>query len=343
MLVSEAMKKGATQEKACRETGVSARTYRRWRDQGADRRPTAVRPKPANALTEEERAEIIRVANNPENASKTPAEIVVDLADGGTYLASESSFYRVLDAHRQKVRRGRARAPKAKAAAVTHLAVAPRQVWVWDITWLPSKVAGIFFKLYIIMDLYSRKIIAWEVWEEENAAHSEQLLRRAALAENIAVNTVKVVLHGDNGSPLRAGTVLALMYSLGITPSHSRPRVSNDNAHAEALFRTAKYHPTMLPAGFDSLESARQWAASFVQWYNHVHKHKSLNFVTPHHKHIGVDGALLAKRDQLYQKCRDKNPRRWIKGNTRDWTPVLSTALNPPDNRTIEKNIKKSA
>lgn len=340
------MKQGATQEKACRETGICSRTYRRWSDQGeegADRRPTAVRSKPANALTEAERAEIVRVANLPQNTSKAPAEIVVDLADEETYLASESSFYRVLDEHGQKVRRGRARAPKAKAAPVTHVAAAPRQVWVWDITWLPSTVAGIFFKLYIIMDLYSRKIIAWEVWEEENAAHSEHLLRRAALAENIAVNTLKVVLHGDNGSPLRAGTVLALMYALGITPSHSRPRVSNDNAHAEALFRTAKYHPTMVPGGFASLEDARQWAASFVRWYNHEHKHKALNFVTPHQKHTGEDVALLAKRKQLYQQHRDKNPRRWIKGNTRDWTPVQSTALNPPDNRTIEKNIKKSA
>lgn len=340
------MKEGATQETACREAGICARTYRRWRDQGedgADRRPTAVRPTPANALTKEERAAIIRVANLPENASKVPAEIVVNLADEKTYLASESSFYRVLDEHHQKIRRGRARAPKAKAAPVTHVATKIRQVWVWDITWLPSKVAGIFFKLYIIMDLYSRKIIAWEVWEEENATHSEELLRRAALGENIAVNTLKVVLHGDNGSPLKAGTVLALMYALGITPSHSRPRVSNDNAHAEAFFRTAKYHPTMVPGGFASLEDAREWAASFIRWYNYEHKHKALNFVTPHQKHTGEDVVLLAQRDQLYQQHRDKNPRRWIKGNTRDWTPVQSSALNPPDNRTIEKNIKKSA
>lgn len=340
------MKKGATQEKACREAGVSARTYRRWRDQGdegADKRPSAVRPKPANALTEAERAEIVRVANLPENASKTPAEIVVDLADNETYLACESSFYRVLDANHQNVRRGRARAPKTETAPLTHVAAAPQQVWVWDITWLPSKVAGIFFKLYIIMDLFSRKIIASEVWEEENAAHSKELVRRGALAENIAANSLKLILHGDNGSPLKAGTVLALMYALGITPSHSRPRVSNDNAHAEAFFRTAKYHPTMVPNGFASLQNARQWAASFVQWYNHDHKHKALNFVTPHQKHTGEDVHLLAKRHQLYQHHRNKNPGRWIKGQTRDWTPVQSTALNPPDNRTIEKNIKKSA
>jgi len=340
------MKKGVTQEKACREAGISARTYRRWRnqgDEGEDKRPTAVRPKPANALTETERAEIIKVANSPQNASRRPAEIVVDLADKGTYLASESSFYRVLEEQHQNVRRGRARAAKAKTEPVTHVASAPREVWVWDITWLPSKVAGIFFKLYIIMDLFSRKIIAWEVWEEENAAHSETLLRRAALSENIAANSVKTVLHGDNGSPLKAGTVLALMYTLGITPSHSRPRVSNDNAHAEAFFRTAKYHPAMIPDGFDSLGDARQWAITFIQWYNHEHKHKALNFVTPHQKHIGEDVTLLAKRHQLYQRSRDQNPNRWIKGHTRDWSPVQSSALNPPENRKIEKIAKKSA
>lgn len=340
------MKKGATQEAACRECGLSPRTLRRWLGQGADggdRRPCATRTRPRNALSEAEQAAIIEVVNSPQYASMAPAQIVASLADQDIYLASESTFYRLLRAHRQNAHRGRARAPQPKSAPATHLATAPRQVWVWDITWLPTKVAGIFFKLYIIMDLYSRKIIAWEIWEEENADNSEILLRRAALAENIALNINPVVLHGDNGSPLRAGTVLALMYALGINPSHSRPRVSNDNAHAEAFFRTAKYHPTISPNGFHTLEAARQWAAAFVQWYNNEHKHRALNWVTPNQKHTGKDIEILANRHQLYRKYRDKNPHRWINLNTRSWKPVKSTALNPIKNRNIEKLIKKSA
>ena len=309
----------------------------------ADRRPGARRPRPANALSEEERAEIIHVANLPENASKAPAAIVVDLADEGRYLASESSFYRVLGEHGQNKRRGHAREPARRPAPVTHTAVAPCQVWVWDITWLPTTVAGLFFKMYIIMDLFSRKIVAWEVFAEENADHSAELLRRAALAEKIAAIADLLVLHGDNGSPLRAGTVDALMYSLGITPSRSRPRVSNDNAHAEAFFRTAKYHPSRIPEGFDTLEAARQWAASFINWYNHEHKHRSLNHVTPQQKHTGEDHAILAQRHQLYEQSRYKNPGRWIQGSTRDWSPVNATTLNPIDDRDIEKSLKKSA
>jgi len=142
---------------------------------------------------------------------------------------------------------------------------------------------------------------------------------------------------------MRAGTVAALMYALGITPSRSRPRVSNDNAHAEAFFRTAKYHPTMLPSGFPDIAAARKWAAAFIHWYNHQHKHRALNFVTPHQKHTGEDRLILAARKRLYQQHRDNHPGRWIRGTIRNWEPVASTTLNPIDDRTIEKILKKSA
>lgn len=341
------MASGARQIKCAEVLGLSLRTLKRWRitrdDDDPDGRPKATRPLPANALTTPERTEILRQCNLPENASKPPAQIVVELADQGTYLASESSFYRVLRDARQQHHRGRARAPRAPATKATHCATAPNQVWCWDITWLPTRVSGRFFKLYVILDLFSRKIIASEVWEEENAAHSQSLLRRAALAENLAMLHHPVILHGDNGSPLKASTVLALMYSLGITPSHSRPRVSNDNPHAEALFRTAKYHPSLPPNGFDDLATARQWAQAFVDSYNNRHFHSSLRFVTPTQKHAEADKAILAKRDELYQRARAQNPNRWIRKSTRNWSPITAATLNPVNTRNLEKILKTAA
>ncbi len=309
----------------------------------ADQRGNAQRPKPRNSLTEEEKDQIIHYCNLPENASKPPAQIIPLLADQGIYIASESSFYRVLRERKQLNHRGRARAPKKQKIKATHTAKTPREVWVWDITYLHSAISGIYYKLYFIMDLYSRKIIAHEAWGEENAEHSKELLRRAALSESIAMSSSPLILHGDNGSPLKAGTVLATMQQLGITASHSRPRVSNDNPHAEALFRTAKYHPTLPSEGFTSLEKAREWALKFVEWYNNEHLHSALNFVTPEQKHTGEDIEILIHRKELYEEAKRKNPNRWIKGETRNWTPVTHTSLNPINEREIEKLHKKVA
>lgn len=338
---------GARQSKCAETLGLSLRTLKRWRasDNGTrpDGRPTAKRPIPQNALTPEERAEILRQCNLPHNASNPPAQIVVELADQDVYIASEASFYRVLRHARQQHHRGRARAPKPPATKPTHTARAPNQVWCWDITWLPSTIAGRFYKLYVILDLYSRKIIASEVWEEENAVHSETLLRRACLAENIAAKSGPLVLHGDNGSPLKAATVLALMHQLGITPSHSRPRVSNDNPHAEAFFRTGKYHPSLPPNGFAILEEARVWAHSFIQWYNHQHRHSCLRWVTPDQKHRGEDTLLLNRRKTLYEAKCAENPGRWIQRKIRNWDPVTTSSLNPMSNQKHEKKLKNVA
>lgn len=340
------MKDGARQSRCAETIGLSLRTLKRWRvDQAnnrTDRRPTAKRKKPANALSKEERAQIREECNRPEHASLPPAQIVVKLADQGHYIASESSIYRVLRDDKQQNHRGRARAPKPPAPKATHTASAPNQVWCWDITWLPSTVVGVFFKMYLIMDLFSRKIVAAEVWHEENAEHSSALLQRAALAENLATKNSPLVLHGDNGTPLKAGTVVALMHSLGITPSRSRPRVSNDNPFAEALFRTTKYHPS-LPNGFEDIDAARKWVDRFVHWYNHEHHHSTIRFVTPAQKHNGEDVNILAQRKALYEEKKAQRPERWIQKKTRNWTTVSSTTLNPTDSRDIEKILKKSA
>ena len=270
-----------------------------------------MRPLPRHALSQAERAELLRVANEPRFAAVPPARIVPMLADEGVYLASESSFSRVLRAQGQSAHRGRAKAPRAVRAPTTHIATAACAVWCWDMTYLPASVIGLWFHLYLILDLYSRKIVGWEVHDSDDAEHAAHLVRRTALAEGIAALSTKPVLHGDNGSTLKATTVLAMLHWLGVKPSYSRPRVSDDNAYAESLFRTAKYRPEFPTKGFADLEEARAWAAGFVQWYNVEHRHSGIRYVSPAQRHAGEDHAILAARHALYTKARERNPARW--------------------------------
>jgi putative transposase len=288
-------------------------------------------------LTPDERAQLLAVANQPRFAAVPPARIVPMLADEGVYLASESSFCRVLREHGQSRCRGRAKAPKASRPPTTHIATAPRQVWCWDMTYLPANVMGRWFHLYLILDLYSRKIVGWEVHDTDDSDHAAHLVRRTALSEGIAMLSSKPVLHGDNGSTLKATTVLAMLNWLGVKPSYSRPRVSDDNAYAEALFRTAKYRPEFPAKGFATLEEARAWAAQFVHWYNHEHRHSGIRYVSPAQRHGGDDHAILAARHALYIRAREANPARWS-GSTRDWSPLGPVTLNPERDAVVTIN-----
>jgi putative transposase len=261
-------------------------------------------------------------------ASTPPARIVPALADEGVYVASEASCHRVLRDHDQMQRRGRARPPRNTGPPSTHVATGPGQVWCWDVTFLKAQVQGHWFYLYLILDLYSRKIVGFEVHDTDQAEHAAHLVRRTALAEGIHARATRPVLHGDNGPSVKATTVSAMLHWLGIAPSHSRPRVSDDNAYAEALFRTAKYRPEFPSRGFADLAQARQWAADFVLWYNHEFHHSGIRYVTPAQRHAGGDGPVLAARHALYQQAREANPRRWS-GPTRNWTPIGAVTLNP--------------
>lgn len=200
---------------------------------------------------------------------------------------------------------------------------------------LPAKIAGRWFYLYLILDLYSRKIVGWEVHEHDDAGHAAQLLRRTALAEGIATLAAKPVLHGDNGATLKATTVLAMLHWLGLKPSYSRPRVSDDNAFVESLFRTAKYRPEFPTRGFADLQAAREWAAQFVQWYNHEHLHSGIRYVSPAARHEGHDQAILAARKQVYERARQRHPSRWGR-QTRNWQPIGPVTLNPERDTVIE-------
>jgi putative transposase len=325
--VEEAVANGARRWRACEEAGISDRTYQRWSCEGGleDGRSQAVRASPAHALSAEERAAIVAVVNTAEFASLPPSQIVPKLADRGEYLGSESSFYRVLKAHEQTHRRGRSRVPQPRALT-THEATGPNQLWCWDITWLPTTVRGMYFDWYMFEDVFSRKLVASEVYAQESAEWAAHLLARACLSEQTAGRPL--VLHSDNGSAMKGATMLARMQHLGVAPSFSRPRMSNDNAYAESLFRTAKYSPMWPERPFETLEQARTWVQQFVAWYNQRHQHSGLKYVTPEQRHRGDAPELLRKRDQLYREARSKHPRRWS-GKTRDWTLASKVYLNP--------------
>ena len=324
-LIDEAVASGASQTAACEEMDLNVRTLQRWRLHPEDGRPLASRPVPANKLSEAERQAVLLAANRPDCIGLTPHELVPKLADEGVYLASESTFYRVLRAAGQSHCRGRRTANKLRPAT-THRATGSNQVWCWDITWLPSTIKGQYFYWYMVKDIYSRKLVVNEVHERESADHACELLKRGCLREQTLGKPL--VLHSDNGSAMKGLNMLATMRELGVASSFSRPRVSNDNAYAEALFRTAKYCPMWPRKSFDGVVEARRWVDRFVRWYNNEHRHSGLKYVTPSQRHQGQDNALMEKRREVYGEARRKQPKRWTQG-LRNWQLPSAVFLNP--------------
>lgn len=343
-LVADATQAGARQERACWAMGLSERTLQRWQREQcrADLRPARVQA-PKNRLSALERQAVLAVANSDEFGHLAPSQIVPRLADRGEYVASESTFYRVLRAAKQLSHRSaqRPRQPRSKPRALC--ATAPRQLFSWDITYLPTLVTGHYFYLYLFLDIFSRKIVGWQVYENESSELAGEVMRDICLREDIAPH--QVVLHSDNGSPMKGAAMLATLQALGVMPSLSRPAVSNDNPYSESLFRTLKYRPDYPGRAFESLLAARQWVDSFVNWYNLEHRHSAIRFVTPQERHAGQDSALLSKRADVYEAAKAANPQRWS-GATRNWQPVRVVHLNPDqkhDQKEDRKEFKKAA
>lgn len=279
---------------------------------------------PANKLSEEERQEILNIANSAEYRDKSPAQIVPLLADKGVYLASESSFYRVLKAAGLDAHRGRSK-PATRKRPKELVATRPNQIYSWDITYLKSTVAGMFFYLYFFMDVYSRKIVGYAVHEEQSGDHGSRLIDEISRTEGIDKD--QLTLHSDNGGPMKGATMLATLQRLGVMPSFSRPSVSNDNPYSESLFKTAKYCPQYPSKPFDSIAAALEWVTGFVKWYNEEHLHSGICFVTPASRHRGEDIELLGRRREVYEIARQQRPERWS-GSTRNWDYLDEVLLN---------------
>lgn len=252
------------------------------------------------------------------------------LADRSEYLASESSFYRILKAKDMLHHRGKAKPRNSHTKPTSYTAKKENEVWSWDISYLPTSVIDQHYYLYMIEDIYSRKIVGWEVHYNETGEQAAELLQRSVWSEKCLKKDL--VLHSDNGAPMKSLTMRANMYDLGVITSRSRPRVSNDNPYSESLFRTVKYHPRWPSEGFKSLDGARQWVKSFVYWYNNEHRHSRIKFVTPNQRHKGFDVDILAKRKVLYQQKRNEHPERWSK-EERNWQPMGAVELNPEQHK----------
>jgi putative transposase len=326
-LVAESRAAGACQASSCEAIGLSTRTLQRWQldvlaGDGRSERTQA----PANQLSGAERERLLAVANSSQFAHLPPSQIVPRLADEGQYIGSESTLYRLLRAANQLTHRGAQRPaqPRSKPRAVA--ATGPNQLFSWDITYLPTPVKGIYLYLYLFIDIYSRKIVGWQAYQEESSELAAEVMKDICAREKIAPG--QVVLHSDNGSPMKGATMLATLQQLGVMPSFSRPAVSNDNPFSESLFKTMKYRSNYPGKAFGDLACARQWVGGFVQWYNHEHRHSAIRFVTPGQRHAGMDAAVLSKRNAVYEAAKACHPERWS-GPTRNWQLIEIVHLNP--------------
>ena len=331
-LIDEAVESGVRLDRACDTLGLTTRTVQRWQAQGEQGFDRRLGPKtaPRNKLSPAERKDVLEAAHRPEHRDLSPKQIVPRLADEGIYLASESTFYRILHEegalhHRESSR------PRSVARPREHVATGPCEVFSWDITYLRSAVRGAFYYLYLIEDNWSRKIVAWALHEEESMDLSARLIDDTAT--RLGCDRSGLVLHSDNGGPMKGSTMLATLQRLGIVESFSRPHVSDDNPYSEALFRTLKYRPEYPRGAFVSIEAARLWVEGFVAWYNTEHLHSAIGFVTPEDRHTGRDEAILAARRRTYEAARKRNPERWAR-NTRTWERVEVVKLNPEREKT---------
>jgi putative transposase len=314
--------------RGCEAIGISVRTIQRWRNRpnGEDGRCGPHR-RPHNALRPAEEARIVSVLASSRCADLSPKQLVPRLADEGLYLASESTLYRLQRRYGLRGAKRRTLRSHVTRSATLHRAAGPNQVWSWDISWLPTTVRGLYLYLYLVMDVWSRRIVGWRIAQEQSGEAAAQLIMRACRDGN--VDPRGLVLHADNGKPMRGSTMLATLQWLGVVPSFSRPHVSDDNPYSEALFRTLKHTPAYPHLPFVDTVSAQQWVVRFVNWYNGEHRHSAIRFVTPDERHCGREHDILARRHRLYQRARNAHPERWT-GSTRNWAPVGAVLLNPP-------------
>ena len=324
-LVAEAVERGSRQHTACEMVGVAERTLQRWqRPETAEDGRRGPHTAPRNTLSQREREQMVAMAARPECCNASPHQIVPRLADRGAYLASESSFYRVLKVEHLLAHRGLA-TPAHRARPRAYEVTAPRTLFSWDITYLLSQIRGQYLYLSLFLDVFSRKIVGAEVHAEESMTHSSRLLETICHAEG--TESHQVSMHADNGGAMKGSTMLATMQRLGVIPSFSRPSGSNDNPFSESLFLTVKYCPLYPTKPFASLDEARAWVTTFVPWYNEEHLHSGIRFTTPASRHAGMDSAILDQRDHVYHAAPLSPPARWS-GATRNWTKIARVTLN---------------
>ena len=307
--------------------GLSLRTLERWRRQedGGDDQRHGPKTVPGNKLSDHEEHRLLRVLTSPEYRDLSPRQVIPDLAEKGTYIASEATAYRVLHKHQLQTHRENTR-PRTSKKPDELVASGPNQVYCWDITYLKSSLLGSFFYLYLVTDIFSRRIVAAHVYEAENDEHAADLFAEVQEREQLVAG--QTTLHSDNGSAMKGSTLKATLERLGVLASYSRPSVSDDNPYVESLFGTLKTRVGYPKKPFTSKEDAQQWVDGFVYWYNEEHRHSALNWVTPMARHTGSERELLRLREHTYRKARQRRPERWSRG-IRNCQPAPAVTLNP--------------
>lgn len=270
----------------------------------------AARPAPPRALSPAEQEQVRALLNSERFQDAAPREVYAALLDEERYLCSISTMYRILAAHAEvRERRNQLRHPAYHKPEL--LATGPNQVWSWDITKLRGPSKGVYYYLYVMIDIYSRYVVGWLIADVEAAELAEQLIAETCAKQG--VQRAQLTIHADNGSPMIAKTVAILLSDLGVAKSHSRPHVSNDNPYSEAQFKTLKYRPDY-PDRFGSLADARQWARSFFTWYNEQHHHSGLGLLTPASVHTGRAETVRQKRQAVLRQAYQAHPERFPQG-----------------------------
>jgi transposase InsO family protein len=311
-------------QRSCWLTGINRATlYRRRKPKEAV--PETFRATPPNALSHEECRELVEVLNSREFADKSPRQVWAALLDQGTYLGSVSTMYRVLRAEGQ-VRERRAQARHDAKKKPQLIARKPNEVWSWDITKLRSPVRGQFYDLYVMIDIFSRCVVHWEIHVRESGELAKAFIENAIRANGgIAPDTI----HSDRGTSMTSISVTELLSDLGIIKSHSRPKVSNDNPYSEAAFKTLKYCP-VFPEEFGSFADARSFCRRFFDYYNHEHYHSGIGLHTPFSVHIGTAQAIQDKRAATIEQFRAANPQRFTRRPALPKIPAVAW-INKPD------------
>jgi putative transposase len=310
---------------ACRGSGKSRAThYRRLCPSVLG--PPLPRSTPANALSADETAALLEVMRSDRFSDLAPAQIWAILIDEGVYLASISTMYRVLR-HNGEVRERRAQATHPTRARPELMADKPNLCWSWDITKLRGPDKGVWFDLYVALDIYSRYVVGWMVAATETAELAEEFISAAVAAQGIGRGTLNI--HADRGTSMTSKGVATLLADLGVGRTHSRPHVSNDNPYSEAAFKTLKYCPSF-PARFGGVADARLFAAEFFEHYNHFHRHSGIGLHTPASVHYGTATEIRAARARTLDAAYAANPRRFC--NQRPTPPKLPTVawINNP-------------
>jgi putative transposase len=307
---------------ACAALAVSRASFYRWRKPSPAK---TARPRPKRALSDEQNAEVLATLDSERFMEKAPRQVYAELLDENTYLCSVRTMYRVLEKHGQvRERRDQRRHPEYIKPEL--VARAPNQVWSWDITKVPGPVRGVYFSLYVVLDIFSRYVVGWTLARTESTAIATSLLIEAFRCHNIAPG--QLVCHADRGTPMTAKSTALLYADLGITSSFSRPRVSDDNPYSESLFKTAKYRPE-IPDRFGSIEDGRATFAALFDWYNERHYHTGIALLTPSDVHFGRSTKIIGARQRVLDAAYQQHPERFAKPPTHPTLPEVSW-INPP-------------